>query len=283
MLSAGLLGSQLSILHAVINADYRQSNTENQKQATANEIAAVQRARDETKRAEEAKQQIKEATLQSAQSYTDTIISLFGEESEAGQAALAVKKIIGVAEIALNLAKQLSANQLASAELATIPIVGPALAAAYLASTDAAAILAAAAQTATVLKLERGGIAYGPSHTQGGIPLYHHGRPAGIEIEGREVILTRKVTDSPLLLSLASTVNQLAGGRALVSNLPSPHMALGGITSTAVASQMRAYMGQPIDYNRLAAAMQKVNLSVSVRDTKAAAVRDAFTESQANS
>jgi hypothetical protein len=35
--------------------------------------------------------------------------------------------VLGLTEIALNLAKQLSANQLAAAELATIPVVGPVL------------------------------------------------------------------------------------------------------------------------------------------------------------
>jgi tRNA(Leu) C34 or U34 (ribose-2'-O)-methylase TrmL len=75
---------------AVINTDYRQSNTENQKKAAEEETETARRTTAETKRTEEAKQRIKEATLQSAQNYTDTLILLFGEESTAGQAALAL-------------------------------------------------------------------------------------------------------------------------------------------------------------------------------------------------
>ena len=244
---------------AVINADYRQDNTANQQQADANEAEATQRHTAEVKRAEEAKQEIKQTTLDAAQSYTQTIISLFGEESEAGRAAMAVQKVVAVARIALNLAQQLSANQLASAELGAIPIIGPALAVTYLATTDAAAILAAAAQTAEVLKLEQGGIAtvgggliaHGPRHAQGGIQVYHRGRPAGIEIEGGEPVLHRGVSQSPLLLSLASTVNQLAGGRPLAPALPtSPRLALGGVARPLIMQQLRGN-AQPVDWQAI--------------------------------
>ena len=272
---------------AVINADYRQDNTANQQQADANEAEATRRHTAEVKRAEEAKQEIKQATLDAAQNYTQAIINLFGQESEASRAAMAVQKVLAVAQIALNLAKQLSANQLASAELGAIPIIGPALAATYLATTDAAAVLAAA-----VLKLEQGGIAtvgggliaHGPRHAQGGIPVYHRGQPAGIEIEGGEPVLHRGVSQSPLLLSLASTVNQLAGGRALAPALPaSPLLALGGLARPLVQQNLRGSVGQePIDYERLARALAKVQVKATISDVKAGLDRNAFTESQSS-
>lgn len=238
---------------SVINSDYRQSDAENRQQAQANEIEGARRVAAETKRQEEVKQEIKEATLQAAIAHTDTIINLFGEESAAGQAALAIKKVLGLAEIALNLQKELAANKLAGAQIAAFipPPAGPILGTAYTVAKDVLSISAAAAGAAAILKLQRGGIAYGPSHDQGGIHLYRQGQATGIEIEGGEPVLTKNVTANPLLLSLASTVNQLAGGRALVPNLQQPRMALGGITQPLVLQQLRGSSPEPIDYNRL--------------------------------
>jgi hypothetical protein len=84
-------------------------------------------------------------------------------------------------------------------------------------------------------KFARGGmVAVGPSHAQGGIQLLHRGRHAGIEIEGGEPVLTAAVSRSPVLLGMASMINQLAGGRALYRD-PTPastwaRWAEGGVT-----------------------------------------------------
>lgn len=255
---------------AVVNDDYRQSNEENQRQANQNEVEAARRHTAEVKHQEEVKQEIKELTLQAAASATQTIIDLYGEESGAGVAALAIKKVIGLAEIALNLQKVLSANAVAAAAIAAaIPVVGPALGTAYKIAADALAIAGAAASAAQILKLQRGGIAEGPSHDEGGIPLYRRGRSTGIEIEGREVILTRKVTDNPLLLSLASAVNQLAGGRALAPSLVLPHMALGGVAQPLVLDQLRGNAGEGINYDRLAQSLAKVNIYTKSQESMA--------------
>ena len=92
--------------------------------------------------------------------------------------------------------------------------------------------------------------------------------------------MTKGVFQNPQLRPIASALNVLGGGKPLA---PRAHMALGGVTSTEVNSQLRAQMGEPIDYNKLANALRKVPLSVSVRDTKAAAQRDDFTQSMSNS
>jgi hypothetical protein len=275
---------------AVVNADYRQNNEENQKQATQNEIEAARRHTAEVKRQEEVKQEIKEATLQSAVAATDTIITLFGEESGAGVAALAIKKTLALAEIALNLQKELAANKLAGAQIAATipPPVGPILGTAYVIAKDALSIAAAAAGAAQILKLEQGGIADGPSHAQGGIPLYKNGRRIGVEIEGGEPVLTRKVSENRLLLSMASAINQLAGGRALGPNLPSmPHMALGGVAQPAlVLDQLRGNAGDSINYERLGEATAKaIRKNPPVNrwsDFKAAESRAGFTDTVAN-
>ena len=274
-----------------INKKYLQDNSANQQQADANELEARHQHTADVKKTEEAKQEIREATLDSFQAGTDLIIQLFGEESAAGQAALAFRKILALAEIGINLQKTLSLNAVAAAELGLIPIVGPALSAAYLTTRNTLAIAQAAISAATVLAFEQGGIAHvggggvadGPSHRHGGIPLYYRGRAAGIEIEGGEPVLTKSVSQNPLLLSLASTVNQLAGGRALAPNLVVPQMALGDVSQPLALDQLRGNAGQSIDYKQLARAMQKVNLSVSVRDTTAAAERKAFTDGISNS
>jgi hypothetical protein len=270
-----------------INAKYLQDNTANQQQADANERDAIQRHADQVKQLEQTKQDIRDTTVQAFAQGTDAIISLFGEESAAGEAAVAFKKVLALAEIGINLQKTLSLNAVAAASLGAIPLIGPALAAAYLTTHNALAIAQAAVGAATVLGFEQGGITHvgggriaeGPSHREGGIQLYNRGRHAGIEIEGGEPVLTRKVTDNPLLLSLASIVNQLAGGKPLA---PRTHMAVGGVATTTVREQLRAATGPAIDYSRLAKALQGVNLSVSVRDTKAANVRDEFTQRNAN-
>jgi hypothetical protein len=94
--------------------------------------------------------------------------------------------------------------------------------------TAALEVLAAGLTTAAQIraissqKFAAGGIAQGPSHAQGGIQLYHRGRHAGIEIEGGEPVLTAAVSRNPVLLGMASMINQLAGGRALYRDPSSP-------------------------------------------------------------
>lgn len=275
-----------------INKKYLQDNRDNQQQIDAEDLEARRRHTADVKATEEAKQTIKEATVQSAQKATDTIITLFGEESAAGQAAMAFRKILALAEIELNLQKELSAISLAAASIKAIPVVGPALGTAYEITEKVLAIAGAAAAAAAVLKLEQGGIpkvgdglvASGPLHSQGGIPLYYQGRPAGYEIEGGEPVLHRGVSQNKLLLSMASAINQMAGGRALTPNMAIPHMALGGVApSPLVLDQLRGNTPTPIDYDRLVRAFERVNLSVGVRDIEAAGKRKAFTDSLGNS
>ncbi|MGI4736111.1 MAG: hypothetical protein ACRYG7_13120 [Janthinobacterium lividum] len=254
------------------------------QQLTQARIKQAQAVTDAEKHAAEVKQQISDAQLAAANNYTDTIVALFGEESEAGRTALAVKKVLALAEIGLNLQKQLAANTLAGTKIAaeappfTIP-----LGTAYTIATNALAITAAAAAAANILKLQRGGIADGPSHQDGGIPLFRRGRATGIEIEGGEPVLTRGVSRNPLLLSLASTVNQLAGGRALVPNVPFPRLALGGVTTSIVQAQLRGQAPALIDYARLAAAMSHINVKSTISDVNAGLERKAFTDRLSNS
>lgn len=63
-------------------------------------------------------------------------------------------------------------------------------------------------------KYEEGKILEGLSHKEGGIPFTVGGRP-GFEAEGGEVLLTKGVSQDPMLLSIASKLNETAGGKKL--------------------------------------------------------------------
>ncbi|MVM33276.1 hypothetical protein GO755_24765 [Spirosoma sp. HMF4905] len=92
----------------------------------------------------------------------------------------------------------------------------------------------------------QGGLVNGPSHAQGGIPMYHKsGRYVG-EMEGDEIILTRGVYRNPVLRNLASYANQMAGGVAIegTPKIASPRtytpfqMAYGGVMSLSQSQPM---------------------------------------------
>ena len=127
------------------------------------------------------------------------------------------------------------------------------------------AIATTAAQIAAInsQKFAQGGIAQGPSHANGGIQLYHRGRAAGIEIEGGEPVLTAAVSRSPVLLGMASMINQMAGGRPLYVD-PTPASTWARWAEGGVVSSNPEYLPQirtggvilttspAIDYERLA-------------------------------
>jgi len=96
-----------------------------------------------------------------------------------------------------------------------------------------ATILTGLANVATIegTKFAKGGILQGNSHANGGIQLHGGGNYYG-EAEGGEPILTKNVSASRPLLTIASAVNELAGGKSLITGLSVPKMAMGGVTST---------------------------------------------------
>ncbi|GAB3637269.1 hypothetical protein GCM10027422_28590 [Hymenobacter arcticus] len=59
-------------------------------------------------------------------------------------------------------------------------------------------------------------------------------------------------------------------------------MAMGGVAQPLILDQLRGPAAAPIDYDKLVRAFQGVNLSVSVRDTDAAAGRKKFTDNLSN-
>lgn len=63
-------------------------------------------------------------------------------------------------------------------------------------------------------KYDTGSVLDGPSHMEGGIPFTIDNK-SGFEAEGGEIILTKGVSQDPNLLSIASKLNEIAGGKKL--------------------------------------------------------------------
>ena len=267
----------------VINGDYRQDNAKAVKAAADLEIKEAKRVYDQKKKIEQSKQAVIDATLQASLQATEFVIQALGEETAAGQAALALKKILGIAEIEISLQKQLAANSEAGAKIsAQAPPITVPLGIAYTIATDALAIAGAASAVGKILGFRDGGVLMGPSHEQGGIPFTVAGRP-GFEAEGNEVILTKGVWNNPLLRPLASKLNVLGGGAPL---MPRAHMAVGGVTAASAASLLRG--DSPlVDPKALglavAAALRKNPPIARWVDFKKAEARNTFTDTLASS
>jgi hypothetical protein len=137
------------------------------------------------------------------------------------------------------------------------------------------------AVTAPPKQFAQGTVLSGASHAQGGVQLYSRSGQHFGEAEGGEAVINKRST--ALFLPVLSAINELGGGRSLVSGVPTfPRMALGGISAPLAAQQLRGDAPLVIDYNRLVRAFEKVNLSVGISDISAANKRKAFTDSMAN-
>lgn len=267
----------------VVNQDYGRDNAKEIKAGADLEIKENKRVKEERKFIENEKQQLITTSMEAATSASDLVIQAFGEESAAGQAALAIKKTLALAEIGINLEKQLAANALAGTKIAAEapPITIP-LGTAYTIATDALAIAGAAAAAAKILGFQHGGVLVGPSHQQGGIPFTVAGRP-GFEAEGGEVILTKGVWANPLLRPVASALNVMGGGLPLV---PRAHMAVGGVAQPLILDQLRGNVAA-MDHQAIglavAAALRQNPPVNRWSDFQQAQARNAFKDTLANS
>lgn len=77
-----------------------------------------------------------------------------------------------------------------------------------------------AVQIATIKaqKFAKGGVLNGPSHAQGGIPMFSKGGAFYGEAEGGEAVLTKGVMANPALASMASAINVAGGGVPFFAN-----------------------------------------------------------------
>ena len=95
---------------------------------------------------------------------------------------------------------------------ATLGLLAP-LFAATIAAQGAVQIATIKAQ-----KFAKGGVLNGPSHAQGGIPMFSKGGAFYGEAEGGEAIMTKGVMANPALASMASAINVAGGGVPFFAN-----------------------------------------------------------------
>jgi chemotaxis protein histidine kinase CheA len=218
-----LLREQELLAIKAVEDKYAADKKATQEAIDAQELAAKQAKADKEKQIAADKAAYEQEMLNIGLDAFQQTVS-FGAELLARQAkdekdARRIKKIGALAEIGINLARELSTNAAYASTL------GPG-GAAYLALKNPPALIRAAFNTARVLAFRKGGILRGPSHEQGGIGMMVRGRMVA-EAEGGEPILTAAVSRSPMLLAAASRINVAAGGR--------PLMAEGGVTPSAAS------------------------------------------------
>ncbi|HEX8425649.1 hypothetical protein [Hymenobacter sp.] len=142
--------------------DYGRSTTAEVEAQSQREVAAADKAKSDKEAIYQQEQQARLAVAATAGEAADLVIEAFGKENAAGQAALAIKKTAALAEIAINLALELSAiAKNAAANPLNIPTGG-------IAGVSQATILSgiaiakAAFATAKVLAFADGGLVQGP-------------------------------------------------------------------------------------------------------------------------
>lgn len=165
-------------------------------------------------------QDIEEAKQSAFRDTGNLIADLVEEEGKNAQLAKTIRKGIALNDIRINLQEQLSNIATTATEIAKVPIIGPALAAAYKVSMTAAAIASAAKQANDVRKLERGGILRGARHYAGGIAAVIRSSGEPIEMEDGEIVLTRAVGQDPEGRRMASNLNAAFGGRRFEAGGP---------------------------------------------------------------
>ena len=119
------------------NESEKQANVLAQKFQVEQEIAA-------------AREDLKDAQIQGIGQIAGALSGMFEQGSAMQVAMFAFEKAMAIATIWVNLAKEKSAIAVAAAEMATIPIIGPGMAAAYSSTMTAKAMLNAKINTAIV-------------------------------------------------------------------------------------------------------------------------------------
>ena len=156
------------------------------------------------------------------------------EEIKIRKQNAAVQKTITLAEIALNLAKEISqinSNIVVTSDLTQI----------LRTALTAAAIGRAGLQAATVLaqKFERGGLINGESHERGGVKGYIGSR--AIELEGGEAVINKRSTE--MFKPLLSRINEAGGGKRFAAGGLIPYAYQPNQSGTVDVSQIVQLIG----------------------------------------
>jgi len=134
------------------------------------------------------------------------------EQAEAKKERISKKaakqqQAVSIAQAIINVAQGITKA------FATAPAFAAPIIAATIAAQGAVQIASIKAQ-----KFAKGGILNGPSHAQGGIPMFSKGGAFYGEAEGGEAVLTKGVMANPALASMASAINVAGGGVPFFAN-----------------------------------------------------------------
>jgi hypothetical protein len=227
-----LIDSQNKI-NAIVAANDAKELEQTQKQADAKKAIDDQELKD--KEAFAAKEQaITQARLDVAASVIKGLQQLLAQDEKARKKYGDVLKALAIAEIGVNLAKQLSAIAAANAGLG---IFGAPIAAAQ----SIQAIIGAGVNTALVArqKFAKGGVFGGKSHSNGGT-VGHFSDGTSVEVEKDEAFFVINKRSTAMINSL-SRLNQAGGGVKFAD---------GGTTSNYVSSgafssgDLQAFLGE---------------------------------------
>jgi hypothetical protein len=231
----------------LVNAkDYAQDQGAILRKQSDNELREARRVSAEKRKIKEVERDIAQAAVDAGLAASDAVISAYGAESDAGRAALVVKKTLAIADIGINLQKQLSNNAVTGTEISKSipPPIGPILGTAYVITTDALAVVSAGAATAKVLGFNTGGLVPGSGSTDTVPAMLTPG----------EVVMNQVASQQ--FLPVLSYLNTLAGGASFGPSLSASRSAGqidGGLTSRSLgnsvfptAAEIGAAVGQNV-------------------------------------
>src|SRR5690606_5138195 len=171
---------------------------------------------EKTKKEAEARKKLEQEGLKAASDVFGGFADLLAQDEEARKKNWKMIKALKKAELLSNLPVEIQ-NIWKNSNTFPIPfngIVGAAQ------SGLALARFSKANADLDKVKYARGGVAFGPSHAQGGIPISVRGSQRMAELEGNEIIMTKDVYENPNLRAVASMVNEMGGGKAFASMGP---------------------------------------------------------------
>lgn len=174
----------------------------------------------QTKEEEEKRKSLRDQGLATAAGIFAGFASLLQQNSKNRKKNLAAIKAAQIAEVGINSATEIQAIW---KNANTFPppfntIIGIAQTAIALGRAKAAVNKINATEIQDGGTFADGGVVTGPSHRNGGIKFLAGGRMN--EMEGGEIILTKGVYQDPVLRGLASSINQLGGGRSFAMGGP---------------------------------------------------------------
>lgn len=152
--------------------------------------------------------------IQAASKFTDALIDLVGAQTAIGKTLIAFQRTLAVAEVFINLQREISAINANVTNNLLPPGIAQAAKLLQIASAVArvTGIIASikSVQPPQQTTLQQGGILEGASHADGGIPV-KLGSGGFVEAEGGEAIINKRSTS--LFKPLLSKINQAGGGK----------------------------------------------------------------------